>query len=98
MTDCIFEYCIDTLYCSDVYILQWTDWEAADRTLEIDRSVPEVDWATSGMKGGLKVLEEFVKYRLPSYKADRNIPTKDAVSHLSPWFHFGKFYVVIIYA
>ncbi|XP_046571771.1 LOW QUALITY PROTEIN: deoxyribodipyrimidine photo-lyase-like [Haliotis rubra] len=66
------------------------NWEAAYASLEVDRSVKEVDWATPGTKGGLKMLESFCKERLKYFNADRNNPNKNALSNLSPWIHFGQ--------
>ncbi|XP_013913565.1 PREDICTED: deoxyribodipyrimidine photo-lyase-like [Thamnophis sirtalis] len=66
------------------------NWEACYSSLEVDRSVKEVEWATPGSSFGLKVLEEFVKDRLKSFGSDRNNPNRPALSNLSPWFHFGQ--------
>lgn len=49
-----------------------------------------VDWAQPGYTGGIKTLEDFIKIRLKSYDEDRNDPNKNALSNLSPWYHFGQ--------
>ncbi len=66
------------------------DWEAADESLEVDRSVGEVDWAEPGTTAGIKMLETFIKERLKYFEADRNNPNKSALSNMSPWYHFGR--------
>ena len=71
-------------------LLKPVDWEAARSSLEVDRVVPPVEWATPGTTGGLGVLESFCKERLKYFGSDRNNPNKDALSNLSPWLHFGK--------
>lgn len=50
----------------------------------------EVEWAVPGTTGGLRTLEIFVKSRLVYYGLDRNNPTKNALSNMSPWYHFGE--------
>ena len=65
------------------------DWEAADRTLNIDHSLGEIDWLRPGEKAGKRVLNSFVKHKLSSYERMRNDPTKDGQSNLSPYLHFG---------
>jgi len=65
------------------------DWKAVDASLEIDRSVPEVDWIKPGEDAARKGCCEFLKSRLKLY-GKRNDPTLDACSNLSPWLHFGQ--------
>ncbi|XP_058043793.1 deoxyribodipyrimidine photo-lyase-like isoform X2 [Ahaetulla prasina] len=65
-------------------------WEACYSSLQVDRSVKEVEWAKPGTSSGFKVLEEFVKDRLKFFGSDRNNPNRPALSNLSPWFHFGQ--------
>lgn len=42
------------------------------------------------IKGGIQILEEFIKSRLKFFDVDRNDPNKNALSNLSPWYHFGQ--------
>ncbi|XP_066267317.1 deoxyribodipyrimidine photo-lyase-like [Branchiostoma lanceolatum] len=65
------------------------DWVSTKANLEVDRTVAEVTWATPGSVGGLRQLELFCKERLEVYAADRNKPDHEALSDLSPWYHFG---------
>lgn len=66
------------------------DWEGAERSLEVDMNVREVDWATPGTEAGLAMLRGFCNERLKSYASKRGDPTHSASSNLSPWFHFGQ--------
>uniref|UniRef100_A0A8B9VLW4 Deoxyribodipyrimidine photo-lyase n=1 Tax=Anas zonorhyncha TaxID=75864 RepID=A0A8B9VLW4_9AVES len=65
-------------------------WDACYSSLQVDRSVAEVEWATPGTTAGLAVLQSFIAERLKSFSTQRNDPNKAALSNLSPWFHFGQ--------
>ncbi|XP_068921105.1 deoxyribodipyrimidine photo-lyase isoform X2 [Petaurus breviceps papuanus] len=66
------------------------DWNGCRAGLQVDRSVKEVSWAKPGTASGLTMLQSFIAERLPYFGSDRNNPNKDALSNLSPWFHFGQ--------
>uniref|UniRef100_A0A671KMA5 Deoxyribodipyrimidine photo-lyase n=1 Tax=Sinocyclocheilus anshuiensis TaxID=1608454 RepID=A0A671KMA5_9TELE len=66
------------------------DWEEVLSSLEVDRSVGEVDWAQPGSCGGMAMLESFIEQRLRLFATQRNNPNCDALSHLSPWIHTGQ--------
>lgn len=57
---------------------------------KVDRSITEVDWATPGSTAAFDMLESFVKDRLKVFATERNDPTKEALSNISPWLHFGE--------
>ncbi|XP_043283869.1 deoxyribodipyrimidine photo-lyase [Venturia canescens] len=65
------------------------DWSKAIREVKIDMSEKEVSWAVPGYKGGIEELESFLNKRLKFYHSKRNDPLGEALSNLSPWFHFG---------
>ncbi|KAI4482664.1 hypothetical protein M0804_008517 [Polistes exclamans] len=65
------------------------EWNNALKNVKADKSVKEVAWAKPGYSGGILELDNFIKNRLKEYHSKRNDPVSDAVSHLSPWFHFG---------
>ncbi len=67
-----------------------TDWNRAKESLRIDHSVPEVDWLSPGEKAAAAMLDRFLKKKFSAYGSKRNDPTADAVSHLSPYLHFGQ--------
>ena len=46
-----------------------------------------------GTKAGLAKLEEFCSKKLKQFATNRNDPTTDNLSGLSPWLHFGEFNV-----
>lgn len=56
--------------------------------------VKDVAWAKPGTTSGLLMIKEFCDKRLKHFHDYRNDPTKDNLSNLSPWFHFGKFKIV----
>ncbi|CEL93225.1 unnamed protein product [Vitrella brassicaformis CCMP3155] len=66
------------------------DLQATLDSLEVDREVGEVDWATPGTSAGLAMLEDFCRNRLKMFADSRNDPTKNSLSNLSPWIHFGQ--------
>ncbi|XP_067309246.1 CPD photolyase [Pseudorasbora parva] len=66
------------------------DWEELLSSLELDRSVGEVDWAQPGTSAGMAMLESFIDQRLRFFATHRNNPNCDAISRLSPWLHTGQ--------
>eukprot|EP01036_Dinobryon_divergens_P022679 gene22679-30961_t len=72
----------------DVFPL--VDWDAALASLEIDRSVPEVQWISPGAAAAMATLTTFAEERLANYGEQRNDPNKQVASNLSPYFHFGQ--------
>jgi deoxyribodipyrimidine photo-lyase len=64
-------------------------WQDVHASLRIDQCVKEIDWLQPGEKEAKKVLRDFVKKKLPSYETQRNDPTVDGQSNLSPYLHFG---------
>lgn len=70
--------------------LQLVNWDEAINSKKIDCSITEVDWATPGSSAAVDMLESFVKERLKVFATERNDPTKDALSNISPWLHFGE--------
>ena len=55
----------------------------------VDRSVGPVSSRVGGSAQGHKALQQFLKFRLKGYAADRNHPDLDGTSQLSPYLHFG---------
>ena len=62
---------------------------AAEASLEVDRSIGAVDWAKPGTSHSFITLQDFITIRLPKY-GKRNDPNVQALSKLSPWFHYGQ--------
>ena len=65
------------------------DWQAARASLTIDESVPAVVWLTPGEQAAQATLQHFLTEKLPGYPEQRNDPTMDGLSNLSPYLHFG---------
>lgn len=66
-----------------------TDWKAVRDSLKVNMDVKRVDIAP-GESAAFVQLKEFLEYDLKRYDTDRNDPTKDAQSNLSPYLHFGN--------
>ncbi|XP_066458587.1 deoxyribodipyrimidine photo-lyase-like [Eleutherodactylus coqui] len=66
------------------------NWDNCYASLEVDRTVKEVEWAKPGSKAGMNMLHSFISERLKFFNSNRNNPNSQALSNLSPWFHFGQ--------
>ncbi|XP_063074810.1 CPD photolyase [Engraulis encrasicolus] len=66
------------------------NWDETLSSLDVDRSVGEVDWAKPGYSGGMAILESFINERLRDFASLRNNPNVPALSQLSPWIHSGS--------
>lgn len=69
--------------------------ELGTKEIEIDLSkydnTPgEVNSFSPGEISAKKMLNNFINNRLENYATDRNDPVKNALSHLSPYYHFGQ--------
>lgn len=67
-----------------------TDWSQVRKLVEIDHSVPVVEWLQPGAKAGLEMVQDFISTRLGEYDQKRNDPTESVLSNLSPYLHFGQ--------
>ena len=56
---------------------------------KFDRTVGPVEGFTGGPRAAHKRLQFFVQHLLPGYDEQRNQPTMDGSSRLSPYLHFG---------
>ena len=57
--------------------------------VKIDDAVPEIKGLTGGTSHAKKLLSDFIKHRLPEFHLFRNDPSKDYLSNMSPYLHFG---------
>lgn len=71
--------------------------ETPSDSLDTWHLLPKLNWAiqfphywTPGELGAEQHLSQFVKEHLHGYKINRDIPEKQATSHLSPHLHFGE--------
>jgi deoxyribodipyrimidine photo-lyase len=65
------------------------DWNRLLWAVPGDPTVPEVEEITPGEEAASRVLEGFLRRRLPAYDASRNDPSVPGQSGLSPYLHFG---------
>ena len=66
------------------------DWAKVNAGLEVDRSVPEVEWCVPGATAAMATLDSFVQARLKLFDSRRNDPNVVALSDTSPYTHFGQ--------
>lgn len=66
------------------------DWKKVQKSLKVDDTVTEVDWIKPGYRNALGMLESFISDRLKLFDEKRNNPTINALSNMSPYFHFGS--------
>ena len=69
---------------------QPTDWKKASGSLKVDMKVGTVQFCAPGTNHGLNKLFDFITKKLKVFEKNRNIPTVDALSNLSPYYHFGQ--------
>jgi deoxyribodipyrimidine photo-lyase len=66
------------------------DFEALVRCLRIDRSVEPVSgFLSGGSANARRQLKRFAAHRLSNYDRDRNHPSTEGGSTMSPYLHFG---------
>lgn len=66
------------------------DWKKALESVKADKSVGDVEWCKPGYRNAIGMLESFIEKRLKLFGTKRNDPTINALSNLSPYFHFGQ--------
>lgn len=66
------------------------DWDTVIAEVSANREIGEINWCPPGMKAAAVTLNDFVSGKLDGYATDRNDPTKDGQSDLSPYLHFGQ--------
>ena len=70
--------------------LDLSDVDGVLAKLRIDRSVPRSRHFQGGYEQADRLLTAFLERKLKGYDADRNEPSFDGVSHMSPYLHFGQ--------
>jgi deoxyribodipyrimidine photo-lyase len=66
------------------------DWAKIRKALRVDPSVGEVSWLTPGAVAGLSLMRRFIREKLDAYPEANRDPTRDGLSNLSPYLHFGQ--------
>ena len=67
-----------------------TNVKKAIGQLEIDKGVKKVGNFIGGFSEAENHLQYFIEFKLDSYLEERNDPTKNCVSNMSPYLHFGQ--------
>jgi deoxyribodipyrimidine photo-lyase len=73
----------------DVDSFDITDVEKAVSRLHVDRSVKQVAGFHGGTQEAKRHLNIFIFEKLKHYEQMKNDPTRDVLSNLSPYLHFG---------
>jgi deoxyribodipyrimidine photo-lyase len=66
------------------------DTERTMRMLKIDRSVARVEYYRGGTNTAQRLLRDFIKNKLDHFSEERNDPSKNTLSSMSPYLHFGQ--------
>lgn len=66
------------------------DWKKAYKSLKVNQNIKPVNWLTPGEKAAHKNLKDFMENKFDEYAEQRNDPSADVLSNLSPYLHFGQ--------
>jgi deoxyribodipyrimidine photo-lyase len=75
---------------NDLSNIELINWDKIFNSLNIDRSIKKVNWLKPGESAAAEMLEKFLSEKIDRYDAERNNPTIDGQSNLSPYLHFGQ--------
>ena len=67
-----------------------TDWGKAEAGLDLDQAAGEIKAFCPGETAAREAMEYFIENKLDIYSSQRNDPTADGQSDLSPYLHFGQ--------
>lgn len=65
-------------------------WKHVRTAVEVEEAVPALLNVVPGPHAARRALDRFIADRLSGYDADRNDPTREGQSGLSPYLHFGQ--------
>jgi len=65
-------------------------WDEVEGSLDIPDAGGNSDWITPGPRAAKAAMNRFIEKGLTRYDEERNDPTKEAQSGLSPYLHFGQ--------
>jgi deoxyribodipyrimidine photo-lyase len=65
-------------------------WDEVERSLGVPDAGGSIDWITPGQNAAKAAMKDFIGKKLFRYDDERNDPTKNAQSGLSPYLHFGQ--------
>ncbi len=66
------------------------DWQKTAAGLKIEGEVKDVPGFRSGEKAAWEMMRFFLENKIAAYETDRNDPTREGQSNLSPYLHFGQ--------
>lgn len=66
------------------------NWDKVYESLKVNREVISPKSFEPGESAGLKTIKNFIQHKLNSYDEDRNDPSLNGQSDLSPYLHFGQ--------
>ena len=69
--------------------LKLINWEEVINNLEIDHSVPKINWLVSGENAADVIFKKFINQSYHDYGDDKNNPNIDGTSNFSPYLHYG---------
>lgn len=69
--------------------IEKNNWDLIYNSINVDKNVKVIDWLKPGESNAQKVLKYFIDNKLNDYLNFRNDPTKDYLSNLSVYLHFG---------
>ncbi|MFO7731873.1 MAG: deoxyribodipyrimidine photo-lyase [Spirochaetia bacterium] len=72
------------------FVSQDRDLRSLEGDLTVDQTVWPVDWIEGGTTAALQRLEEFLAGKIDQFHQLRNDPSRNYLSHLSPYLHFGQ--------
>ena len=75
---------------TDFSSFEISDLDEAVQNLNIDKSVKRVKTFHGGAIHAKQHLNLFIETKLEKYDNQQNDPTKDVLSNMSPYFHFGQ--------
>jgi len=79
-----------TKIITDFSFFEISDLDQAVQHLNVDKSVKQVETFNGGTSKAKRYLREFIDTKLEKYDEQRNDPTKDVSSNMSPYLHFGQ--------
>ncbi|HKK64415.1 MAG TPA: deoxyribodipyrimidine photo-lyase [Clostridia bacterium] len=72
------------------FVSQDLDLRSLEGDLKTDQTVRPVEWIEGGTSAALQRLEEFLAGKIDKFHQLRNDPSRNYLSHLSPYLHFGQ--------
>ena len=75
---------------SELDTLSLSNLSSVLKLLDVDKTVPASSEFYGGTSQGLQRVHDFIKKHLAEYENNKNDPSKNCVSNVSPYLHFGQ--------